>query len=201
MTTPAAIRLPRLTTRASLGVAIGMLVVLLAVTAYLIATQPANAPYGAAVAVLAALATVGVWRSATWLDPTNGTVTWRRWAVRRTTLALRDATVVEVVGSGPQALLRVRGGRVGGHLLLLVLSDQVRRAQSPETLIMLADVLATHTAARTSGTAVGLLRAQAKHMAATADPATSPLARFTSMGLIKAAGGVGAAGGGLGNLG
>lgn len=193
-------RLPRLTTRSALGWAIGTLVVVAGGAAYLAVAQPENAPYAYGVVGLLVVAVVLVALSATWVDHAAGTVTWRRWAVVTTTVALREATQVAVVGSGPQALLRVRAGGRGGHLALLVLSDYVQRSQPPQVLTALADTVAAHTAPATSGEAVALLRAQAKHLAAGGDAATSPLARFTSKGLVRAAGGIGA-GGGLGNLG
>lgn len=194
-------RFPRLTTRSALGWVIGTLVVVAGGAVYVAATQPENAPYAYGTVGLLVVAVVLVALSATWVDHSAGTVTWRRWAVVSTTVALREATQVAVVGSGPQALLRVRAGGRGGHLVLLVLSDYVQRSQSPQVLTALADTVAAHTAPGTSGEAVALLRAQAKHLTAGGDAATSPLARFTSKGLMRAAGGIGAAGGGLGNLG
>lgn len=190
--TPA--RLPRLTTRSALAWAIGTAVVVAGGAGCLSVAQPENAPYGYGIVAVLAVGVLLVALSATWVDAAAGTIIWRRWAVTRTTVALREATRVAVVGSGPQALLQVRAGRRGGHLVLLVLSDYVQRSQSPEVLSALADTLTAHTASATSGEAVGLLRAQAKHIATGGAPATSPLARYTSKGLVRAVGGIGAAG-------
>lgn len=194
-------RYPRLASRGALAWVIATVIVLGGGAGYLAVAQPANAPYAYGVVGALVVAVVLVALSATWVDHSAGTVTWRRWGVLRTSVALREATQVAVVGSGPQALLRVRAGNRGGHLALLVLSDYVQRSQPPQVLTALADTVAAHTQPAASGEAVGLLRAQAKHLAAGGDAATSPLARFTSKGLVRAAGGIGAAGGGLGNLG
>ncbi|MBO1752818.1 hypothetical protein J4G33_13475 [Actinotalea sp. BY-33] len=191
--------LPRLTTRSALAWGIGTLVVLTAVLAYLGVTDPSTRPWIPWAVGVVALVVVWVVVSRVTLDPGHGSVTWRR-LPRSTRVELAQATTVAITPSGPSALLTLRTGRRGGSLMLVVVSDYVERSQSAEVLLALADALETHTSTRVRGSVPGELRKQAKHLTAGGSVKASPLAARTSTGLTRAAGGVGAAGGGLGQL-
>jgi len=195
-----AVRVPALTHRtAKLWIA-GTAVVLVAVVTYLAVTQPENrwAAYTLVPLVVLAVAVVASQRA--WVDPMAGTVTRTRWLVPRRTVDLSRATRVTLTGSGPQALLDVRSGPRGVYLQLLLLSDYAELSQEPAFLTTIAETLERHAPPKVRGAVPGEIRAQAAHLAAGGTPTTSPLARLTNNAIVRAVGGIGAGGGGLGRL-
>lgn len=100
--------------------------------------------------------------------------------VTRSYLAWMLGTYLVCVGIGVQVAVTQPENRpyVYGGLAALTIAA---------VLIALVDTIAARTRPTVSGQAVALLRAQAKHLAAGGDAASSPLAAFTSTGLITAA--------------
>lgn len=183
MTTPG-LRVPRLGGRSAWVWFLGTLVVSLSVAGVLVAQDPDRLlPAAIGVAVVLAGAAL-VLSDRTWVDPEAGSITWRRFGVRRTVM-LRDADTVNVGGAGPSVLLTVRARRHGGHVLLLMLGDYVGRSQGVEILTALADALERHTPERLHRSAVDQLRAQARHVAAGGGPEASPLARLARPWLLR----------------
>ena len=195
------VRIPGFTSRSWWGWVIATAVAVVAMGAFVFATQPESR--GAVVTVLPAFALFSAalcWRS-TWLDPASGTVTRVHCRVWRREVALRPGTAVSLVPNGGGSLLLAVKPQHGRRLFLPIVArtDYVDQSQSPELLRVLADTVERHHAGGARPVAEALRR-QAEHLEAGGTVAGSPLAGLITTGVLTAAkaGGAGAVGGHLG---
>ena len=111
-----------------------------------------------------------------WLDPEHGRLVWEAAGVWRRSVALADASELQIRRSAGQALLQVRGKgrRTSSHLALVAVDMGGDRSQPPEVLRALADQIERWAPER--GAVVRMLRAQADHVAAGGAVRESPVA-------------------------
>jgi hypothetical protein len=194
--------IPRLTSRSALAWAVGTLVVLVVVMAVLALVQSSYAVPAVVVAVLAVLVAVAVGTRRLWLEPVSGRFVVQRLGVLRRAAELRDARSVALVDNRAGGLNLTVTPASGRAVLVpvLLLSDQVQASQPAPLLRLLADQVETH---RTGGAGEqgdtdvpAALRAQAAHLEAGGSAVDSPLAASVTRGVLRAAQGGAAAGGG-----
>lgn len=191
--------LSRLTGRSGAGWLGGLAAVCLAMAAYWVVTDPALWPLAAGVVVVLGLG--AAWAATrVVLDAGAGTLTWRRVLLPNRTVAFAGTERLTIEGVGFQVQLVVRAGGRPRRAVLVMASDHRQVSQSAPMLRALADAVETHAPTRARGDVVGRLRAQATHLERGGGAASSPLAALARPGNIRAAGGAGAAGGGLGQL-
>ncbi|MBA2954695.1 hypothetical protein GON03_10200 [Nocardioides sp. MAH-18] len=174
------VRVPALLSReTTMWLAVGAAVVgVVAVLAWVGATQPENLPFVVAAAVLVVLGVVALVGRRTWLDVQHGTVVRETCFVPRGPVGWADAERVAFVNNrAGQVLLEVRGaGRRSSLYLPLVAVDVGGdRSQDPAFLRTLADQVERWAPRRDS--VVAGLRAQAEHGESGGSVRTSPLAR------------------------
>lgn len=193
--TPPRLVIPRLTSRSGWWWSAGTLLAVLAMSAYFFLTQPQNRWAVLVVVPVAALLVAFVLLRRTWVETGTGVV------VRVTLLGTRkvslgEADKLELANNRGGALLlrvRQRGRRGSVYLPVLLLTDYVRRSQSPAVLEALAEQLETWAPRRRP--VAGQLRRQADHLRTGGSAEDSPLAALVSHGVISAAKAGGAAGG------
>lgn len=187
--------IPRLTSRSGWWWSAGMLLALGAVVAYLFLTQPQNRWAVLVMAPVAVLLVTFVLLRRTWVETRTGVVSHSTLLGTRK-VALGEADKVELADNrGGALLLRVRrrGARRPVYLPVLLLTDHVRRSQSPDVLEALAEQVETWAPQRRA--VAGQLRRQADHLRTGGSAENSPLASLVSHGLTFAARAGGAAGG------
>jgi hypothetical protein len=109
--------------------------------AFLAVTQPQYAAAGGGVVVVVLLAVVALVSGGQWIDTGSGRITSTRLRVLRRSVDLADARTVALVenrGGGLNLTVKPRSGRAM-LVPVLLLSDYVKRSQSPEVLRLLAD--------------------------------------------------------------
>ncbi|RZS90809.1 hypothetical protein EV189_0038 [Motilibacter rhizosphaerae] len=187
--------LPPLTSRSWWRWITATLVAVVAVAAYVWATQPQDRWAVAAVAVLGAVLVLAVARRAAWVEVSTGTVVKRTLLRGRQRMPLAEAAVEVRANGGGLATLDVSAGRGRTvRLPLLALTQYVERSQEAAPLRTLADLVERWSGER-GRTAVDLMRRQADHVAAGGSATTSPLAPLARKNITGAVGAAGAAGG------
>jgi hypothetical protein len=193
---------PRLTSRGALVWALATLVALVVVMVVLAVVQPSYAVPAVVVAVLAVLVAVVVATRRLWVEPGAGRFVVQRLGVLRRSADLAGARSVALVDNRAGGLNLTVTPRSGRAVLVpvLLLSDQVQASQPAPLLRLLADQVETHGtggAGRTGDADVpAALRAQAAHLEAGGAAVDSPLAARVTRGVLRAAQGGAAAGGG-----
>lgn len=173
--------LPKLTTRASWPIGIGIVVLILLTGAVVFTTQPTHRTAVIVGSVLILALLVGLILKSVHLDPSAGRLVTTRLLVLRQTLDLTSVTTVAVIDNkAGEAMLSLKGPGPRTFVSLLHLTATVKRSLGAPRLTALADALDRFVPAGATGRGetTARLRAQAAHVTAGGAPSDSPLAEI-----------------------
>jgi hypothetical protein len=189
------VRIPRLTSRSGKLWGVATVVAVILAMGYVAVAQPEYAAAAAVMAVLAPLVAAALVSGGQWIEPATGRITTTRIRVLKRSVDLAEARTVTLVnnrGGGLHLTVKPRSGRAM-LVPVLLLSDYVKRSQSPDLLRLLADQVEQRCLG--AGKVPDQLRRQAEHLAKGGSAEDSPFASLVSHGVMTAAKGGGAAGG------
>lgn len=187
--------IPRLTSRSGTVWGLATVAAVVVAMGFLAVTQPEYDVPAAVLAVVAVLVVAVLASGGQTIDTATGAITSTRARVLKRSVDLADARTVALVdnrGGGLHLTVKPRSGRAV-LVPVLLLSDHVKRSQSPEILWLLADQVEQRCSG--AGKVPEQLRRQAAHLDQGGTAEDSPFAALVTHGVMRAAKGGGAAGG------